>query len=383
MMHKFLLDNRIGLIERCKIKVSQRPGRVATPSQLQNGIPTFLDQLIRTLRLEQGNDPIQSRKVSGKSGGGNIPPFEMGRSAEQHGQELLDLGFSVKQVVHAYGDLCQAVTDLAFELEIPFSVDEFRTLNRCLDNVIAEAVTEFTYQREVIRAAAETADRNEQLGIFAHELRNSLNTATLAFSATKAGNMSLTGATGTILEKSLLGMSKLIDQSLAEVRISDGPSAHQHLFSLGKFITKVSYSAELDALAHECELFVADVDPLLAVKADWDLLFAALSNLLQNAFKFTHTQTTVSLKAYAKGDRILIDVSDQCGGLPDGNSEKLFTPFKQVDKNKSGVGLGLSIARRSVESSAGILSVRDVPGVGCIFTINLPRHAVTSQSPDV
>ncbi|WP_340680627.1 HAMP domain-containing sensor histidine kinase [Paraglaciecola sp.] len=382
MMYEFLMDNRTGLIERCRVKVAQRQGKAATQSQIHSGIPMFLEQLIKTLYIEQGADFIASRNVSGPSGGGSSPAYEMGNTATRHGQELLALGFSVNQVVHNYGDLCQAITDLAFELKIPFLVDEFRTLNRCLDNVIADAVTEFTFQRDIIRAELEAADRNEQLGMFAHELRNNLNTATLAFAATKLGNLSLGGATGSLLENSLLGMSKLIDRSLAQVRITEGISTHHHLFSLSRFIMNVKHSVELDAQAHECILFVADVDPSLGIEADWELLFAALRNLLQNAFKFTHTQTTVSLRAYAKGKRILIDVSDQCGGLPSGCPENLFKPFKQFAKDKSGVGLGLSIARRSVESCAGMLNVRDVPGVGCVFTINLPRYVMGSQSPE-
>ena len=53
------------------------------------------------------------------------------------------------QVVHGYGDVCQAVTELAMELESPISADEFKTLNRCLDEAIAQAVTEFARQRDL------------------------------------------------------------------------------------------------------------------------------------------------------------------------------------------------------------------------------------------
>ncbi|CAE6862664.1 hypothetical protein R69776_08090 [Paraburkholderia nemoris] len=143
MMHVFLTNNRDALIERCRAKVAQRPAREATVQQLQNGVPLFLDQLIRTLRMEQTSQPMDSRKISGPSGGG-ASPSEVGKSAAEHGRELLTLGFSVDQVVHDYGDLCQAITDLAFERDAPFLIDEFRTLNRCLDNAIADAVTEFS-----------------------------------------------------------------------------------------------------------------------------------------------------------------------------------------------------------------------------------------------
>jgi len=78
-------------------------------------------------------------------------------------------------------------------------------------------------------------------------------------------------------------------------------------------------------------------------------------------------------------DRILIDVKDHCGGLPAGDAERMFQPFTQNGADKTGLGLGLSIARRSVEGSNGTLSVRDVPGTGCIFTVSLPRYAVPAE----
>jgi signal transduction histidine kinase len=99
-----------------------------------------------------------------------------------------------------------------------------------------------------------------------------------------------------------------------------------------------------------------------------------LANLLQNAFKFTRDHTEVKLRAYALGGRVFIEVTDHCGGLPPGRAEKMFTPFAQHGEDRSGLGLGLFIARRSVEADAGTLSVRDMPGTGCVFTISLPRY---------
>ena len=378
MMHAFLSNNRIELIERCRVKVAERPARAATVQQLQTGVPLFLDQLIRTLRIEQTAQPMASRKISGPSSG--APALsEIGVTAARHGKELLGLGFTVDQVVHDYGDLCQAITDLAHERDAPFKIDEFRTLNRCLDNAIAEAVTEFSYQRDFAVADQQAVEMNERLGFFAHELRNFLGTATLAFTAAKVGNLNLAGATGSVLERSLVGLRNLIDRSLAEVRITAGPIAQRRVFSAAQFVTEVRHSATLEAEIHGCIFMVSAVDPLLAIEGDWDLLFSSVGNLLQNAFKFTHLHTEVSLDVYAAGDRILMDVKDNCGGLPPGTAENMFVPFVQTGEDRSGLGLGLSIARRSVEANDGELSVRDVPDVGCIFTISLPRHAMPGR----
>src|SRR5476651_2906912 len=246
MMYDFLNNNRDELAKRCREKVAKRPGRSATDEQLQNGVPMFLGQLIRTLQIEQTSAPLKSRAISGPAGGA-AAASEVGASAAKHGKDLLDLGFTVDEVVHDYGDLCQAITDLAVERDAPFLVDEFRTLNRCLDNAISDAVTEFSYQRDVINATASAHESNKRMGFFAHELRNALGTATLAFAAAKAGNLGFSGATGSILERSLTALGDLIDHSLAEVRATAGKTVHSQMFSVADFIDEVQRAAELVA----------------------------------------------------------------------------------------------------------------------------------------
>ena len=376
MLHEFLTTNRADLIERCRLKVARRSAPRVTQAELTHGIPLFLDQLIKTLQVEQTSEPMQSRRVSGPAGGGSPVLSEMGAAAALHGRELLQQGFTVDQVVHDYGDLCQAITDLAFERKAPIEIDEFRTLNRCLDNGIADAVTEYAYQRNSDMTNNGVQALNERLGFLAHELRNLLHTATLAFTAIKAGNVGVTGPPGSVLERSLIGLRTLIDRSLADVRVAAGMPPRHALLSLADFVDQIGISALLEARARECKFTVAHVDERLAVDVDRDILLSALGNLLQNAFKFTEHGTEVSLHAYAVADRILIDVEDHCGGLPPGSADAMFLPFMQNGADKSGLGLGLAICRRSVEANHGVLRVRDVPGSGCVFTIDLPRHAL-------
>jgi len=189
MMNEFLANNRADLIARCIEKVAKRPKRAATPQQLKNGIPMFIDQLTRTLAAEQNNEDGISLQISGPSGGDISKLSEMGLTAAAHGKALLHLGYSVDQVVHDYGDLCQAITDLAFERDAPFSIDEYRTLNRCLDNAIADAVSEFSAQRDAAIKVQQGLHENEQLGFLMHELRNALGTASLAVTAMTMGNL--------------------------------------------------------------------------------------------------------------------------------------------------------------------------------------------------
>ncbi len=373
MMHSFLTNNRDELIERCRTKVAGRPRRGVSDAQLANGVPMFLDQVIRTLQAEDIDDGNSSLQISGASGGDSLALSEIGMSATAHGRQLLQLDYSVDQVVHDYGDLCQAITDLAFERDAPFSVDEFRTLNRCLDNAIADAVTAFAAQRDERMARRQDSEANERLGFLAHELRNALNTATLAVGALEVGNMTVGGATGTVLKRSLVSLGGLIDRALLQVRSDAGQGLQT--FSVAEFVDDARSAAQLNAGARGCTLSVSAIDASLHVHGHRELLLAALGNLLQNAFKFTHARTDVTLHAQASGDRVLIDVKDQCGGLPHGSVERMFRPFAQHGNDRSGLGLGLAIARQSVEADGGTLGVRDLPGTGCVFTISLPRHA--------
>ena len=142
-----------------------------------------------------------------------------------------------------------------------------------------------------------------------------------------------------------------------------------------------SLAAGLEAQVKHCVFTVSELDPLLAIDVGRDLLLSAVGNLLQNAFKLSHPHTEVTLNAYAVADRIRIDVDDRCGGLPPANAEKMFLPLTQSSDDKSGLGLGLSIARRSVEANEGILGVCNIPGIGCVFTIDRPRHLLPAHPP--
>ncbi|MES2483258.1 MAG: HAMP domain-containing sensor histidine kinase, partial [Pseudomonadota bacterium] len=329
MMHVFIANNRAELLARCKAKVAKRPHRAATSAQLENGIPLFLEQLQRTLEAEEGEDDAQSQRISGASGGNASSLSEMGVGATAHGKQLLELGFNVDQVVHDYGDLCQAITDLAVERDAPFGVTEFRTLNRCLDNAIADAVTEFSFQRDAALARGQERALEQRIGFLAHELRNSLSTATLAVAALETGNLPISGATGGVLRRSLSSMTRLIDAAVEEIREKTEEEVAQDVFTLDGLVDDAGRAARLYMAASGCTLTVPPVDAGITVHANRERILGAITNLLQNAFKFTAPGTEVTLTASGYGSVVRIDVSDHCGGLAHGNVELLFEPFTQ------------------------------------------------------
>lgn len=173
MLYEFIEMNREEIISRCRAKVTTRSVPPPTKAEIDHGVPVFLDQLVNTLRFGLTSTP------------------EIGRTAVQHGHDLLLQGFTVSQVVHDYGDICQAITELAGEIDAPVSMDDFHTLNRCLDDAIAGAVTEYGREQNQSTLDGETAHGSARLGFLAHELRNLTNAAIVAFEVLKTDRKSV------------------------------------------------------------------------------------------------------------------------------------------------------------------------------------------------
>lgn len=353
MLYEFIIANRDELLSRTRARVTARPWPSASTHELEDGIPLFLTQVAETLRLEGGRAPF--------------PDGSIGASATRHGRDLLAKGYSVSQVVHDYGDVCQVVTELAVEQGARISPEEFHTLNRCLDTAIAEAVTEHA------RLQGEMAERQEveRLGQLAHELRNQLQTALLSFHALKSGRVGITGSTGSVLGRSLVGLRNLVDSALAEIRIAASQQRSDRV-SLRTFLEDLAVAAHLHAEYRELQLAVEPVDPALEVLVDPQLLTSALMNLLQNAFKYTHAHGRVTLRTRGENGRVLIEVEDECGGLEKDEVAE-SRPFGDRRRgDRSGLGLGLSITRKAVKAIGGEVHSQDLPGKGCVFAIDLP-----------
>ena len=135
---------------------------------------------------------------------------------------------------------------------------------------------------------------------------------------------------------------------------------------------EVEVAATIEAKARGLQLTVTPVPAGVTVEIDRQILAAAVANLLQNAFKFTRPAGHVLVRTHADADRAFIAIEDECGGLA-GTPEDLFELFEQRNKDRSGLGLGLAIAREGVNANGGAITVRNIPGRGCIFTVELPR----------
>lgn len=353
MLCEFIDLNRDAIITRSREKMTARQWPQVSTTELEHGVPLFLTQLSDTLRLKVTPTP------SAKSA--------LGASAALHGRDLLALGFTMSQVVHDYGDLCQAVTELAVETDAPITTAEFQTLNGCLDTAIAEAVTEHAR----ITAQSRSTEEVERSGQLAHEIRDILNTALFAFDALKRGTVAINGSTGSVLGRSLIGLRDLVNSSLSDIRM--GANHQRREWMLVKtFIDDVAVGAVLHA-QYRGLLFVVDpIDTTMAIDVDPQLLASALMNLLNNAFKYTPTGGRIVLCAHRDGPNVRIEVEDECGGIPESRGDP-FQPFgERRGSDRTGLGLGLSIARKAVRAHGGDIHIRNRPGQGCVFVIEVP-----------
>jgi len=363
MLYEFVEVNRDEIIRRCRAKVALRSIPPPTEAEIDHGVPLFLGQLVDALRLGLSSSP------------------EMANGAILHGHHLLLQGFTVSQVVHDYGDICQAITELSLELNAPIGTEDFRNLNRCLDDAIAGAVTEYGRARNQFTLEGEVARGSERLGFLAHELRNLTQTALLSFEVLQSGNVGVSGSTGLILQRSLKGLATLISRALEEVRLTQSVGQRER-FLVSGFIDEIVPAATLLANAQGIGLTVLPVEEGVTIEADRGILAAVVGNLLQNAFKFTRPRTSVTLTVSASAERVLIEVQDECGGIPSADLPGLFEPFEQRNADRTGLGLGLAFSRWGVEANQGRIYARNVPHAGCVFTVDLPRVLPASVLPN-
>lgn len=356
MLYEFVTRHREAIIARTRLRLRERPWPSSSPSELDTGVPLFLDQLEETLRLETTHEPVA----------GNV----IGDAATGQGRRWQAQGFAIAQVVHGYGDICQAVAEVALEQHVAMSVEEFQTLNRCLDTAIAEAVTEHA------RATCEQRDAEEieRLGSVTHEIRNFMNSAMLAFHVLKSGTVAINGQTGAVLGQALLRLRDFVGTTLSDVRLAADRQRRERM-PVQTFLNDIVGTARLHA---ECRglTFTADsVSPVLLMTVDPELLASAVNNLLTNAFKYSRPGGRVALRAHQEGGHLVLAVHDQCGGIPP-HAGNPFEPFGERRGNdRSGLGLGLSIARKAVRAHGGDIRIDNLPGVGCIFTIEIPLEA--------
>jgi len=350
-LHEVLKQQREELIARWGRRITGAgvQPEVLTPGELLDRMPFFVDEVIAALYPEALP----------------LPPGQ--DNATEHGSQRFRLGFDLGEVVREYGMLQDCILELAREKNAVVSFDEHAIINRWINGGIALALSQYVSQRELELQR----QSSEHLGFIAHEVRNPLGAACLAFTHLRATVLADGGRAVEILERNLKRTTEVVDGALTHASLKMGVLPRLQPIHLRAFIDNLVLEAGIDTDAKRIGINV-EAGSELMLDADARLLRSAVSNLLHNAIKFTAPGHDITIRAEHHDARVAIEVHDGCGGLPPGKAEELFAPLVQRDENRSGFGLGLAIAMQAAQAHNGTVSVRDVPGKGCVFTIDLP-----------
>jgi signal transduction histidine kinase len=320
-------------------------------SEIMDSLREYVIDLARALRGEPSTrtDELHHTKIAGV-----------------HGRQRFRLGYDVGALVREYAALRELLFDVLEESSIKPDLGEVRTLFGYVTSDIADAAVEYGAARD-----AEIRRRTSQhLAFLAHELRNPLASARMALSIMRDRNEVQPSRALDALERGLTRAGTLIDDSLMKARLSELATLECSNVAAGDLLRDVAQDSEVDAAAKGVVVHVAGA---ANVQADERALRSALSNLVRNAVKFTRAGGHVHVRARRADGRVVIEIEDECGGLPEGAAKKLFDPFVQVGNDRSGFGIGLAIAKQAADAHGGELRVHDLPGKGCVFVLELPE----------
>jgi signal transduction histidine kinase len=351
-LFEVLKERRSHLITCWSARIKGLVASASLPrAELLDHIPAFVDEIIQALYPSA------------------MPLPPMSARAEQHGEQRLGLGFDVAEVVREYGMLHECILEVAAEAGLEVAHRDQAVVVKWLNAGIADALSQYVKQRDLELQR----QSSEHLGFIAHELRNPLGSARMAFERLRRKELE-ESRTVEMLDRGLRRTAEMIDSVLSHASLKMGVVPRLAPVAVRPFLQEIEADAAVEALAKEIKTVVMAPEDLV-IEADPRLLRSAVYNLLHNALKFSHEQSTVVVSAgYADG-RVSIEVTDGCGGLPPGKAEELFAPLVQRGENRSGYGLGLGIALQAAEAHNGTIKVRDIPGKGCAFILDVPSTA--------
>jgi signal transduction histidine kinase len=343
------------LLRVCREGILQRVGAVLSSSQQvfssHDDLQVFLTELTEVLNTSRR--PVHASGIAG--------------AAAKCGRDLHARGFTPADIVHRYGAVCDAITSIAAEHHLPITADEFGVLNRCIDLAIAAAVEAHSGAARLCAVDEET----RRMGEAAHELRDLINTAMLALTHVTNDRTREDDRYVAMLGRSLVGLQYVVDNLVSGVRLTAAQHVRERV-DLTALLEHLALIGALHAKYRSVEFrFERDAQPA-NIEGDSQLLASAVMNLLHNAFKNTHKNGHVLLRCRQDAARAVIDIEDECGGIPYDLPDPFSAFGDRRGLDRKGLGLGLAMARDAVRLHGGDITLRNLPGKGCIFTIEIP-----------
>ena len=353
VLRRILIERRGELVERWRASVRG----YATPqgmdeAQVLDTLPLFLEELAET--LQRAADTGASTE-------------QLTVLAREHGAQRFSVGLNLASVVREYGVLRDQILDMVHEEGAVLSTAAFRALSQHFENAISIAITEYTRRRDQQIEEQDAA----HFGFLAHELRTPLSTALLAVDRIRRLHPEVGSSLVDRLERSLHALSSHLDHTLVEMKLRGAQHLDRSHFDLRELIAECTDLVQIQRTAREIDVAI-EAPVAVSVHADRRAIAAVLTNLVVNAVKFTKPGGQVVVRCSVRDSLAAVEVQDECGGLPEGATQRLFVPFVQQGRDRTGFGLGLAICKQAIEAHGGVIEAVDLPGRGCIFAFSLP-----------
>jgi signal transduction histidine kinase/ActR/RegA family two-component response regulator len=386
-----LLERHVDLIidRWARRAVADQPNaRRAHHALLLDHLPEFLKKLGRSL--------IESQ-----------PPytFQHCLPAASHGIQRWETGWSLPEVVRDHQILRLVIVDFFQEyLERPLTYRESLAIGLALDEAISASVVAYVNGRDVYlreleetradesrqtqrkleeqAAALKQADRrkNEFLAILAHELRNPIapiRNAVLALKLQDPPDPAIQWPRE-VIERQVRQLNRMVDDLLDVSRITQAKFAlHKQPIEVGRILVEAVETSQplIDARKHRLTV-VPPAEPVW-LEGDQVRLAQVVSNLLNNAAKYTEVGGQIRLSAERRGNEAVIRVHDTGIGIPAGLMPHIFEPFTQEERSpnraQGGLGIGLALVRSLVELHGGRVEAKSAGrGRGSEFIVRLP-----------
>jgi signal transduction histidine kinase len=353
-LSRLLADRRVEILERWTRRIGEHVDKELSRGELWDHLPHFFDEVLSALRAEEGSSP-EAAASNGST------------ASVAHGRQRLRVGFDLAQVIREYEILTECILDEVEAVGGSISTRAFRRVQALLNAGRAQAISAYIDRRDVEM----TRTHSQHVAFIAHELRSPLMSAFLVVTALRKKERPEDQWALGMLTRSLNALRELIDQVLTADRLAVQIQLRRESFDLRTLLEQVAAEAQLAARQRHVEVAM-QAPEALPFNGDQRLLRSAIDNVLGNAVKFTHEGSAINVRARRNDGVITVEVEDGCGGLPQSNTTELFEPFVQRGENRTGFGLGLAIVKQALEAHGGRVSVRNVPGKGCVFSLELP-----------
>jgi len=355
-LSNLLAERRAEILQRWTQGIArEHADKELNRGELWDHLPLFFDEVLAALRAEEGT-------------GTEVLAAEGTTASAAHGTQRLRVGFDLAEVVREYEILTECILDEVEGLGGTVSIRAFRRVQALLNAGRANAVSAYVERRDAEMAV----EHSRHVAFIAHELRSPLMTAVMAATVLRKSARTEDEHAFTLLTRNLSTLRDLIDEVLLADRLSGPVQLVREVLDVRTLLDEAMADARFAAEPRQIKL-TTETPEGLTIEADRRLLRSAISNLLGNAVKFTHEGGKITVRATPQEGRTIIEVEDGCGGLPEGNAAELFEPFVQRGENRTGFGLGLAIVKQALEAHGGTVSVRNLPGRGCVFSLHLPQ----------